>query len=186
LVSKKKAPAALKLDIGCGPNPREGFDGVDCIKFPAVKHVVKLGSRPLPFADDTVDEVYSAHFLEHLTQEERCFFLNDLYRVMKPGATCTLVVPHWASNRAYGDPTHKWPAISEMFFWYLDKKWRDTNAPHTDAKHWKQGYDCDFEFTYVYSVHPLIAVKSDDAKQYAVQFYKEACQDIQATLKPRK
>lgn len=159
---------------------------MDCIKFPAVKHVVKLGSRPLPFADGTVDEVWSSHFLEHLTQEERCFFLNDLYRVLKPSGTVTLTVPHWASNRAYGDPTHKWPAISEMFFWYLDKKWRADNAPHSDAKHWPKGYSCDFEFTYVYSVHPQIGVKSEEAKQYAVSFYKEACQDIQATLKPRK
>lgn len=159
---------------------------MDCLKFPAVKTVVKLGHRPLPFADDSVDEVWCSHFLEHLTQEERCFFLNDLHRVMKTSSTCTLVVPHWASNRAYGDPTHKWPAISEMFFWYLDRKWREVNAPHSDAKHWKLGYDCDFEFTYHYTVHPKIAVKSDEAREYGVTFYKEAVQDIHATLKPRK
>ena len=188
MTKKKTAKAAdlLKLDIGCGPNPKEGFHGVDSIKFPNVKTVVKLGNRPLPFAADTVDEVHCSHFLEHLTQEERCFFLNDLWRVMKAGTVCTLIVPHWASNRAYGDPTHKWPAISEMFFWYLDKKWRADNAPHSDAKHWKKGYSCDFEFTYNYSVHPQIGVKSEEAKQYAVAFYKEACQDIHATLKPRK
>jgi hypothetical protein len=68
-----------------------------------------------------------------------------------------------------------------MFFWYLDKKWRAENAPHTDAKHWPKGYACDFEFTYSYTIHPMIG-----SKQYAVAFYKEACQDIHATLKPRK
>lgn len=184
---KKKKTAPLKLDIGCGPNIKgEDWIGIDQFKFPAVKHVVKLGSRPLPFADGSVDEVHCSHFLEHLTQRERCFFLNDLHRVMKKGSSCALIVPHWASGRAYGDPTHQWPAISEMFFYYLDRKWREENAPHTDKKHLKWGYDCDFEFTVGYSVHGLIAVKSEEAKNFAVSFYKEACQDIIATLKPRK
>lgn len=186
MAKKKKEPALLKLDIGCGPNPKEGFHGVDCIKFPAVKTVVKLGSRPLPFADGSVDEVHSSHFLEHLTQQERCFFMNDLYRVMKPGSQCMLIVPHWASGRAYGDPTHQWPAISEMFFYYLDRKWREQNAPHTDKKYLKWGYDCDFEFGVGYNIHGMIAAKHEDARNFAVSFYKEACQDIIATLKPRK
>ena len=105
---------------------------------------------------------------------------------MKSGAVATVIVPHWASNRAYGDPTHKWPAISEMFFWYLDKSWRSANAPHSDKQNWDGGYDCDFEFSYGYTVHPTIAVKATESQQYALSFYKEACQDIVATLKPRK
>lgn len=188
---KEKRPSKkerlIKLDIGCGPNIKgDDWIGIDQFKFPAVKHVVKLGARPLPFADGSVDEIHCSHFLEHLTQEERCFFMNDVYRVLKPGASMALIVPHWASGRAYGDPTHKWPAISEMFFYYLDKGWRDANAPHTDAKHWKHGYSCDFEFTYSYTIHGMMALKSDEAKNFAVSFYKEACQDIMATLKPRK
>lgn len=159
---------------------------MDCIKFPAVKHVVKLGSRPLPFADGSVDEVHCSHFLEHLTTEERIFFLNDLWRVMKDGRQAVFVVPHWASGRAYGDPTHKWPAISEMFFYYLDRKWREQNAPHTDRKYWKKGYACDFEFSLSYGIHPMIAAKNDEAKNFAVSFYKEACQDMIVTIKPRK
>jgi ubiquinone/menaquinone biosynthesis C-methylase UbiE len=185
-MAKKKKDKVIKLDIGCGPNPKEGFDGVDCIKFPAVKHVVKLGSRPLPFAAGSVDEIHSSHFLEHLTQEERCFFMNDVYRVLKPTGSMALVVPHWASGRAYGDPTHKWPAISEMFFYYLDKGWREANAPHTDRRHWEWGYECDFEFTFGYTLHQSFQMKNEETKNFAVSFYKEACQDILATLKPRK
>lgn len=185
-MGKKKVKELLKLDIGCGTKKKEGFHGVDSIKFPGVDTVVRLGSRPLPFAAGSVGEVYSSHFLEHLDQTERCFFMNDLYRVMAPGSSMTLIVPHWASGRAYGDPTHKWPAISEMWFWYLDKKWRAENAPHSDAKNWKQGYSCDFEFTYGYLLHSAISTRAQDQQQFAVSFYKEACQDIQATLKPKK
>lgn len=182
----KKAAKLVRLDIGCGPNKREDFTGIDRHKFKGVDIVCNVAKAKLPFKPNSVDEVYASHFIEHLTQDERCHFLNELFRVLKPTGMATLIAPHWASNRAYGDPTHKWPALGEMFFWYLDKKWRDTNAPHTDKKYLKTGYACDFEFTYVYNIHPELGVKAPEAKQYAVNFYKEAVQDIVATLKPRK
>jgi predicted SAM-dependent methyltransferase len=49
--------------------------------------------NPLPFADETVDLMYSGHFLEHLTYDEGRNFLKECKRVMKPGATIRLIVP---------------------------------------------------------------------------------------------
>lgn len=96
----------MKIDLGCGPNKREGFVGLDQFKFPGVDKVVNLGKARLPFKDKTVDEVHASHFVEHLDAVERCHLFNELYRVMKPGATMAMIVPHWGSSRAYGDPTH--------------------------------------------------------------------------------
>jgi SAM-dependent methyltransferase len=175
-----------KLDIGCGPNKREGFEGVDRIAFPGVDHVVNVGTNRLPFEDSSVEEVHSSHFVEHLTAQERCQFVNELYRVMKPGAKATIITPHWASNRAYGDPTHQWPAVSEMWFYYLSKEWRKANAPHTDKEHWPHGFDCDFEATWGYSMHPALAVRNDQYKQDAMTWWKDAIQDTLATLTARK
>jgi ubiquinone/menaquinone biosynthesis C-methylase UbiE len=172
----------LKLDIGCGPNKKAGFQGVDKIIFPGVDRVFDAAMDPWPIESDSVDEVHCSHFLEHLDQVERCVFMNELYRVLKKDAKATIIVPHWASNRAYGDPTHKWPAISEMFFWYLDKNWRAANAPHTDKKHWPQGYDCDFLFTVGYGMHPALLTRNQEYQQYAMQWLKEAVQDTHATL----
>ncbi len=56
--------APLKLDLGCGPNPREGFHGVDSIKFDKVGTVADL-TKPWPFENDSVDEVHCSHFVEH-------------------------------------------------------------------------------------------------------------------------
>lgn len=175
----------VKLDIGCGPNKKPDHIGIDCIAFDGVDHVLNAGRDPWPFEDDSVDEVHSSHFLEHLDQVERCHFANELHRVLKKDAKATIIVPHWASNRAYGDPTHKWPAISEMFFWYLDKGWRASNAPHTDKSKWPQGYDCDFGFVVGYGMHPSLAVRNVEYQQHAMQFYKEAVQDTHATLTKR-
>lgn len=175
----------MRIDIGCGPNKREGFLGIDQYAFPSVDHVVKLGSEPLPFADGSVEETHASHFVEHLNAAERCYLFNDLFRVMKPGAKMTMIVPHWGSSRAYGDPTHQWPPIGEMWFYYLKREWRMSQAPHTDKSNWPQGYDCDFDATWGYSMHPSLAVRNAEYQQFAMNFYREGAQDIVATLTRR-
>lgn len=171
----------MKLDLGCGPNKREGFEGVDSIAFPGVDHVVDLRQK-WPWDDNSVEEAHSSHFVEHLTAVERVHFANELCRVLVPAGKCQIVVPHWASCRAYGDPTHQWPPVSEFWFYYLSRDWRKANAPHTDIEHWNQGLSCDFDATWGYSLHPSIVVRNAEAQQFATQFYKEACQDTIATL----
>lgn len=177
----------MKLDLGCGPNPAEGFEGCDQYPFDGkVKHVFDLRKTPWPFEDSSVDEARCSHFLEHLTGPERCAFVNELHRILKPGAGCQVIVPHWASNRAYGDPTHQWPPVSEMWFYYLSKEWRMANAPHTDKSLWPQGFDCDLEATWGYSMRQDLLTRNAEYQQYALQNLKEAAQDTMATLKAKK
>lgn len=85
-----------------------------------------------------MDEVYSSHFVEHLTGAERIVFFNELYRILVPGAQARIITPHWSHERAYGDPTHQWPPITGMTYVYLMREWREQNAPHV-------GYTCNFE-----------------------------------------
>jgi len=163
----------LKLDLGCGANKKEGFTGVDCIAFDGVDVVADL-REPWKWEDNSVDEAHASHTLEHLTWPERVHFFNELWRVLKPGAKTTIVIPHWNSCRYYGDPTHKEP-MSEFAFYYLSKDWRKGNAPHTD-------YTCDFDATWGYSLHPALAARNTEFQQFAIQWHKEACQDIIATV----
>lgn len=172
----------MKLDIGCGPNKREGFEGVDQHAFPGVDHVFRVGATIWPFADNSVEEIHTSHFLEHLTAEERVNFVNQAFRVLVPGGKVTIIVPHWASNRAYGDPTHQWPPVSEMWFFYLAKSWRNTQAPHTDKQWNPSGFDCDFAATWGYSYSNELASRHPEHVQYALQNYKDAVQDLHATL----
>ena len=181
-MAKKKQNTELKIDFGCGPNKLEGHIGVDKIKFKGVDVVLDAGKDKFPWDDNSVDEAYSAHFLEHLNSTERCHFFNELFRILKKGAKFQMICPYWGSTRAYGDPTHQWPPISEMFFSYLNKDWRLMQAPHTDKSNWSLGYDCDFDFTWGYGLHPMIAQRNQEFQQFAVNFYKEAAQDIHATL----
>jgi SAM-dependent methyltransferase len=168
----------LKLDFGCGPNKREGFEGVDCRKFDGVDHVVDL-KKKWPWKKNSVEEAHSSHFIEHLTAPERIHFVNELYRVLIPGGKCQIIVPHWASCRAYGDLTHQWPPVSEFWFYYLSQEWRDANAPHNDE------YACDFMATWGFSMHQMLISKNQEYQEHALYFWKEAAQDIIATLTKR-
>lgn len=172
----------VKLDIGCGPNKKEGFIGIDQFPMSGVDVVMDLRKDRLPYEDNSVDEVNASHFLEHLTATERVHLLNEVYRVLKHGGTATVITPHWASNRAYGDFTHQWPPVSEMFYYYLSKTWRDTNAPHTDGGINPDGYTCDFLATWGYSYNPELNNRHPEHVQFALANYKEVVLDMMATL----
>ena len=166
----------VKVDLGCGPNKKDGFIGVDKKQFDGKVDVVTDLTKRWPWKDNEVEEAHSAHFIEHLTAPQRIHFVNELYRVLQPGGKCTLVAPHWASCRAYGDLTHQWPPVSEFWFYYLSKEWRAINAPHND------GYKCNFVATWGYGMRPDLAVRAAEFQQFAFANYKEAVQDIIATL----
>jgi len=191
-IEEASAPALktpIKLDIGCGTNKKQGFVGVDQYAMPGVDHVFRIGGERWPFEDNSVDEAHSSHFLEHLTnlngKWERVRFFNELHRVMMPGAKASLVFPHWASNRFYGDPTHCEP-FSEMGFYYLSKDWRKAQAPHSDVEWNPDGYSCDFECTWGYSLHQSLLTRNQEYQQFALANYKEAAQDIIANLVCKK
>lgn len=172
-LKKDQAPELLKLDLGCGPNPRPGFIGVDALDFgQPIKHDLR---KPWPWKGGTVAEVYCSHFLEHLTGAERVHFFNELYRVMIPKCQATIIVPHWSSERAYGDPTHQWPPVVFFSFFYLNKEWRKANAPHS-------GYTCDFDATGGNSLSQPWTSRNQETQAFAQTHYLNVCQDLHVTV----
>lgn len=182
----------IKLDLGCGQFKKEGFTGVDSIKLKGVDVVTDL-TKKWPWKNDSVDEINMSHTLEHFTQEERVHVMNEMYRVLKKveydnagkavKGLATIVTPAIFADRAYGDPTHKWPAVGDWFYLYLNADWRKDNAPHADKKYNKNGYSCNFERTVAsYNTHPLLNSRNMDYQQHALTFWKEAAQDIIAVL----
>jgi hypothetical protein len=171
----------LCVDVGCGKSKQPGFIGMDIIKFDGVDIVHDVKVTPWPFEDNSIDEVHSSHFVEHLSGEERIPFFNELYRVMKVGAKATIVCPNWSHERAYGDPTHKWPPISTWTFFYINKGWRDVNAPHV-------GYTCDFDHAVSGSHDPndnYVAYRNLETKYVIMYRNVNTTTDIIAVLTKR-
>lgn len=171
----------IRLDLGCGKRKvqaiqgQEPFIGVDCIAFEGVDVVHDLRVTPWPWKDNSVDEVFSSHFLEHLTGEERIIFFNELYRVMKVGGKALIVTPIWSHSCAYGDPTHKYPPPSEWYADYLNEAWREVNAPHV-------GYTCNFEKVIGYGMEQWLLYRAEDQRQFALGHYVNAARDLHVTL----
>jgi len=132
----------MKLDIGCGTKKTEGFIGMDSIAFDGVDIVHDARVIPWPIESNSVTLVVSNQFLEHLTGFERIEFFNELYRVMVKDGMAVISTPAWNNERAYGDPTHQWPPVNTWTYYYLDKEWREREAPHVT-------YNCDFKATFV-------------------------------------
>ena len=58
-------------------------------------HMIQHDCRKrLPFADSSVDHILCSHFLEHVYPDEMSLILEDFHRVLKPGGTFHLIVPH--------------------------------------------------------------------------------------------
>ena len=49
--------------------------------------------KGIPFTDASADNIFSSHFLEHLSRSDGCQLLTECYRVLKPGGTLRVGVP---------------------------------------------------------------------------------------------
>lgn len=108
----------MKLELGGGENPRkkdEGFLNVDILVHEKVDKNCDFENQYLPFASNTVDEIWSYHLLEHIGNAKH--FLNECHRVLKKGGTATFIVPYglWAGAQK---PVHK-QCITECWFDFL-------------------------------------------------------------------
>ncbi len=93
------------LDLGCGPAKQAGHIGLDHYPFPGVDIQRDL-RRGIPFDDNSVDGIYSAHCFEHLMGADLMFLIEECYRVSKPGAGWSIIVPDATSLNMHKDPLH--------------------------------------------------------------------------------
>lgn len=121
----------MKLNIGCGRNPIEGYVNLDRATLPGVDAVFDLeqcgmytGEHPegfplynsLPFKDDYFEELQAIHTLEHITRILPV--MQELWRVSKQGAIFTIHVPFGGCDIAWEDPTHVRRFFPQSFMYF--------------------------------------------------------------------
>jgi len=104
----KKRNKLIKLDIGCGKNKKRGYIGIDI--DPKSDADIISSALNLPFDNESVDEIYSSHLVEHLLPEEAKKFFNEIYRVLRKGGKAFLKIDRdWSERRLFKkDYTHKY------------------------------------------------------------------------------
>ena len=88
----------LKLDLGCGKDKKDDCIGIDIRKQPCVDLVIDL-EKGIPLDDNSVDYIYTAHFLEHVNNYD--FIMSEIYRVCKNKAIIEIYVPHFSGISGY-------------------------------------------------------------------------------------
>lgn len=80
--------ALVRVNLGCWHYPLPGWINVDL--DPTYGDVV-ADARDLPFASESVDEVYAGHLLEHFAPNDDV--LSEWSRILRPGGRITITVP---------------------------------------------------------------------------------------------
>jgi predicted SAM-dependent methyltransferase len=124
----------LKLNLGCGPNYKQGWVNIDLFAS-SVDLQIDLRRR-WPFPDSSAMHIYSEHALEHFEfAEEVPHFISESLRVLQRAGTFDVGVPdtEWAV-RAYGDRNHD--------YWRHTARWHPddckTQMDHINF-HFRQG-----------------------------------------------
>lgn len=82
----------LKLDLGCGSIKKNDFIGIDLSRHADIRWNLEWG---IPFDDNSVSEISSDHFFEHLDLDQVIDLLKECYRVLELGGEINLSVPHF-------------------------------------------------------------------------------------------
>jgi hypothetical protein len=120
ILSPKKLAAArnerLRLNLGCGHIPLDGYLNVDRRALPGVDIVAEVDD--LPFGPAEVDEILSAHLLEHFPQEQlNRELLPYLIKLFRPGGEFLAVVPDaQAMIQNYANGSYPFGSLREVTF----------------------------------------------------------------------
>ena len=117
---------SLRLNLGCGRSPLEGWVNVDLSPLPGIDVVADLDrcrTQPLPFADDSAVEFRMTHVLEHIG--DTLALMQELHRIAQPRARITIRTPYGSSDDAYEDPTHRQRFFMNSFTYFAQPAyWR--------------------------------------------------------------
>jgi len=94
----------MKLNLGCGNDKKKGYLNIDSSKQVDPDKVWDLEKTPLPFKDNSIEEINAEHVLEHI--KNFIPLIHDLWRISKKGALIKVKVPFYSSWGQFNDSTH--------------------------------------------------------------------------------
>jgi predicted SAM-dependent methyltransferase len=119
---------AIQLHLGCGGERKVGWVNIDLLGDPV--DVAWNLARSLPFESGSVSAIFHEHLIEHLPLEAGDSFMQECFRVLKPGGILRVGVPDagrliqsYAGDRGYLENLHPGRptaliAVQELFYWH--------------------------------------------------------------------
>jgi ubiquinone/menaquinone biosynthesis C-methylase UbiE len=130
------------LNLGAGNHIHDKAINHDRLKHrPEIDVVHDLNVLPWPWKDNSFAQVCASSVFEHL-DIDLLTTLNEVWRILRPGGTLRVKVPHWQHDNAYADPTHRRPYSLRSFdavvpttklgqedMFYTPRKWEYLKPP---------------------------------------------------------
>jgi hypothetical protein len=154
----------LKLNLGCGFKKIDGFVGVDAESACKPDMIYDIEQTPWPWADNSVDEIYLIHVMEHLgrTSSQYILIIQELFRICDNNARIIIEVPHHRNDNFHSDPTHVRPITIlglQMFDQNLNQNWINRGLPVTPLGLY---HHVNFQIkNYHYTLDPYIQAAKD-------------------------
>ena len=128
LSAEKFGQPSLRLNLGCGGVPLDGYINVDTRELPGVDLIAEAGN--LPVEPGTVREIHSAHLLEHFPRDElRRRLLPYWLSLLEPGGIFNAVVPDGEAMIArFASGNYPFDALRDALF----GRQNDNNDFHFD------------------------------------------------------
>ena len=156
----------MELLIGCGHNRRKKLscnnkdDWTELVTLdinPDCKPDVvwDLNQLPLPFADNTFDEIHASQVMEHVGRQGDWHFwldqFSDFWRILKPDGMFFVDCPHYASPWCWGDPGHSRVITLESLI-FLDQTEYAKQVGVTHMTDYRPYYRADFRCLFAETV----------------------------------
>ena len=163
----------MKLNIGCGGRPLDGYVNIDQDSIEALKkrypnnnfsddlEIKNYDIFNLPFEDETVSEIRADGLLEHLSFKQEPKFLFEVFRVLKPGGIFEFAVPDFeATCRAWLAAKDDW----QDFF--------SDSQEDIEKEHWFGTYSYGYENRWGYIIATFYG-SQNGAGQFHQNAYSE-------------
>lgn len=108
----------MRLNLGCGARPILDYWNHDRTKHSEWVDVEwDLEQLPWPWIDEQFEEVLAQDVMEHLHLDVH-EWLDECWRILKPGGVLKLRLPAFDHHLSYRDPTHQRVFHPESFFYW--------------------------------------------------------------------
>ncbi len=116
----------MKLNLGCGVSLMEEYVNFD--KNEHGQEIVRDILKGIPFDDNKFEEIYTSHFMEHISIGEDLYFvLSEIWRVCENGGKFIIRVPHSDTHEAFFPDHFSWWNEAMVRALVSDPYQRDSN-----------------------------------------------------------
>lgn len=106
------ASDGIKISLGAGTEPEEGYINVDIVPLEGIDVVHNLMNYPWPFEDSSAEYIKAKDIIEHMAthmpdgSSSLIKFIEECHRILKPGGVLWIQTPSWDADFLWIDPTH--------------------------------------------------------------------------------